>query len=149
MDVCTRLRLYLLPLLLLEGFAFGFLSHECQGCFFAHLLFAILNVGASQQGASAVGAEDVEVAFHVLCLEVEELLRVDEFAQETCLEVQVGTRGASRIAAQSDDVACANYLIRLAEVLAHVAVNGLESVGMTDDYILSVAFAISSSSRPI
>ena len=133
---------HLLNLLLLEGFAFCLLLDERVGSYFVHFFFAAYDVVAGcQHDALAAGAEKVEVAFDVTCLEVEEFFGVDELSEEACLEVQMRTRRASGVAAESDGFACFDDLVGLDEVLAHVAINGFEAVGMSDDNVVAVASA--------
>lgn len=136
----ARFGLHLLEFLLLEGLAFCFLCLYGISHFFAHHLLGRRFVSCgSQQSAASVGAEEVEVAFDVLSFEVEEAFRVDELSEEACLEVEVGACGASGIASEPDDVASLDDLVGLAEVAAHVSVDGLETIGVTDDDEVSVA----------
>ena len=88
--------------------------------------------------------EKVEVALDVLCIEVEETFRIDELAEETCLEVEVRTCGTSCITAKTDDVACPDNLVGLAKMATHVAVNCLESVRVTDDDVVAITAALES-----
>ena len=77
-----------------------------------------------------------------MCFEVKEAFRVDKLTEEACLEVQVGACGASGIATESDDVAGFYNLIGLAEMAAHVTVDGLQSVVMADYDVVAVAFRL-------
>ena len=119
----------------LDGGLHRFLGHGQHGCLF---------IGSRTVGnaSPAVGTIDVVVALHVTGFKVEDALGVDVFAQEAGLDVEVGTRGTSRITAQSDGLTTAHYLVLAHQVTGHVSIDGFESVGVTDDHVVTIALAL-------
>ena len=85
--------------------------------------------------------EDVVVASHVACLEVENQCGVNGFAHNTGFEMEVATEGASRVACQSDGVASFHFAVDAGEVLGEVAVDSFEAVMVADDNIIAIATA--------
>ena len=78
------------------------------------------------------------------CSEIDEGCRVHCLAQITNLEVKVTARRTACIAAQTDYIACQHFLILIHHRTAQVAVNRLQSVIMTNDYIIAVATRVPS-----
>lgn len=87
----------------------------------------------------ATTVEDIVVARDILVAEVEHQGRVEGYATQTRLEVEVGTCASACIAAQSDGLAGAHLLVLTDELLGEMTVDGLQTIGMTDDNIVAVA----------
>ena len=83
-----------------------------------------------------------EITRDVLMLKVEHEGRVDGYAAEACLEVEVRTCGAAGVASESDGLSGADNLVGLDELLRHVAVESFEAVGVADDDVVTVAVGV-------
>ena len=85
--------------------------------------------------------EDVVVASHVACLEIENQSGVNSFAHDTGFEMEVASEGASRVACQSDGVASFHFAVDAGEVLGEVAVDSFEAVMVADHYKITITTA--------
>ena len=83
--------------------------------------------------------ECVVVARYVLSTEVEHKCRVECYATEACLEVEVRTCASSGVTTESDHFARAYFLVFLYELLREVTVDCLQTVVMAYHDILAVA----------
>lgn len=86
--------------------------------------------------------EYVEVAGDVLIGEVEEQLRVDGLSAETCFEMEMGTKGMPRVAAQADGLSRFHFLIGGDEMLGKVTVDGFQPVVVSHNDVVSVAAGV-------
>ena len=87
----------------------------------------------------ATAVEDIVVARDILIAEVEHQCRVEGYAAQTRLEMEMRACASSGVAAQTDGLAGAHLLVLADELLGEVAVDGLKAIGMTDDDIVAVA----------
>ena len=82
--------------------------------------------------------EHVVVVNNVLIAEVEHQGRIQGYATEACLEMQVRTRATASVATQSDRIAGTYLLIFCDELLRHVTIDGLKTVVVADDHVLTI-----------
>ena len=123
----------------------GGTSLRLATCGAVHLLvrIGVLLATGGQVGLSTLtvvlaGTEKVEVARDILIAEVEHQCGVERHATEACLEVEVRTRGTTSVSTETDGVTSPHVLIFPHKVSGQVAVDGLQSVVVTDDNIVAV-----------
>ena len=74
-----------------------------------------------------------------LIFEINNSRRVDGYAEIACLEVEMGTGASACVAAERYRLACLDILVWFHEEAAEMAVDGLETVVMTDNHIVAIA----------
>ena len=87
-------------------------------------------------------AEHIVVGSNILIDEVEEQCRIERNTAETSLEMEVGTSGTTGVATESDRLSSLHHLVFFNEPVAHVTVDGLQSVVVTYHEILAVASSL-------
>ena len=126
-------------LLLLEVLALLFLGN----CHLLLLCLAGSQCGiAIHQDTASVRTVNIIISLNILHLEVEQSLGVNELAQETGFKVKMGTGRTSGISTQTNGLAGSYRLIFLNQLFAHVAIQGFQTIGVADDYIAAISFAL-------
>lgn len=72
---------------------------------------------------------------------VEHKSRIDRHTADTGLKVEVRTCRTTSVTTKTDYIASANNLVRLAKVLAEVAIDSLKAVGVTNNNVVTIAVA--------
>ena len=91
---------------------------------------------------AAVAVEGVVVTVSRTVYEVENLLGVDSYTHETCLEMEVRTSASASVTAKCDRCTSFNILILLYKELRKVSVHCLKTVVVTYYYIESVTVTL-------
>ena len=76
-----------------------------------------------------------------LIYKVENLIGIDVHSQIARFEVQMRTRGASRVTSQSNGFSHLYDLIGFNQEFGEMTVYGFEAVAVTNDYLVSVSSA--------
>lgn len=109
------------------------------------ILAGVFGVGVGVEVTSpgvGVLVEGVFVGVDGLVGEVENCRGVDGVSHEAGFEVEVGAEGAAGVAAEGDGFAGFHILIVFHKEFREVTVYGFEAVGVTEDYVVAVAFAL-------
>lgn len=82
------------------------------------------------------------VVFQGVILEIDETIGVDVITKIAHLEMEVGTVGTSRVAAETDDVASFDYLSWVHEAAGEVTIVGFKPIVVADNHEIAIASGI-------
>ena len=104
--------------------------------------FVVRRLGGSCIAAVCVFAERVEIAGDVLRFKVKEQCRVNGFTEQSGFKMQVRTERTPGISAESNGLTGTDFVVYAYQLLGEVAVDGFQSVGVTQKYIVAITAGI-------